>query len=460
MADRLHALDAVWREMEGSGPSIAIGTVAVADGPAPSVADAVALIAERVPRMPRMRQVLSTPTVGLRRPAWVPAEGFDVAAHVHAMTVGPDQAPIRPATMDEAVSRIMERRLPDGLPLWDAWVVDGLADGRWALVWRVHHTVVDGLGALALLGEGFDTAADGGPTLAQAVLAGQAQPRGWGEQAAGRGGWGGLLRSAGVGMGQAVDMARAVLPHVAPAVTAATPHRPSSLAAAVGDRRRWVSVNVPLADVKAARRAFGVTVNDVVLACVGGGFRALLAHRGEPLEGRAVRNLVPVAMAPAADGHAGNRVSGLLGHLPVGEPDPLVRLRAITAAVRHGKHAQQAATLALLIDLADRAVPNAVQDLAVSTVGRYAPALFIDTLTTNVPGPPFPVFLLGRRVRAMYPIIPVAGHTAITTGIFSYDGWLDVGVSGDGEHAGDIDVLAEGIRASAAEYAALAAAPG
>jgi hypothetical protein len=99
-----------------------------------------------------------------------------------------------------------------------------------------------------------------------------------------------------------------------------------------------------------------------------------------------------------------------------------------------------------------------VQDLAVATLGRSAPALFIDTLTTNVPGPQFPVYLRGRRVHALHPIIPVAGHTAITTGIVSYDGWLDVGVSGDGEHAPDVHVLAEGIRAAAAQYAALAGA--
>jgi WS/DGAT/MGAT family acyltransferase len=455
MADRLHALDAVWREMEGPGPSIAIGTVAVADGPSPGLAALVALLTERLPRMPRMRQVLQPPTVGLRRPAWVPAEPFDVAEHVHALAVRPGGGP-HPATLDEAVGRIMERRLPDDLPLWDAWLVDGLAEGRWALVWRVHHTVVDGLGALALLGEGFDTAPEGGTTLAQAVLAGRAQPRGWEARATSGTGWGGLLRSARTGAADALGLARSVLPHVGPAVGAVAPHRPSSLTGAVDDRRHWVGTQVALADVKDARRAFGVTVNDVVLACVAGGFRALLEHRGEPLEGRVVRNLVPVAMAPAADGHAGNRVSGLLGHLPVGEPDPLERLRAVAMAVRHGKGSQQAATLALFIDLADRAVPSAVQDLAVSTVGRYVPALFIDTLTTNVPGPQFPVYLAGRRVRTLSPIIPVAGHTPITTGIVSYDGWLDVGVSGDGAHGADLAVLAAGIGASAAEYAALA----
>ncbi|HEX6888890.1 MAG TPA: wax ester/triacylglycerol synthase family O-acyltransferase, partial [Candidatus Nanopelagicales bacterium] len=434
---RLHALDAVWREMEGSGPSIAIGTVALAEGPAPDQAAVRGLLAERLPRMPRMAQALSTPTIGLRRPAWVDVE-LDLDQHVHRLVVDPSgtQAPIRPASLDAAVSAIMEHRLPEGRPLWDAWVVDSLPGRRWALVWRVHHTVADGLGALALLGHGFDTAPEGGPSLADAVLAGQAQPRGWGQASAGGGGWGGVLRSAASGVGDAVGAVRSLLPHVAPSAVSALPQLPSSLTGAVGDRRRWVSVDVPLPEVKAARRAFGVTLNDVVLACVAGGFRVLLEHRGEAVAGRSVRNLVPVALAPAADGHAGNRVSALLGHLPAGEADPIARLHAVATAVGHGKHAQQAATLSMLIGLADRAVPAAVQDFTVSTVGRFAPALFIDTLTTNVPGPPFPVYLLGRRVAAMYPMIPVAGHTPITTGIFSYDGMLDVGVTGDGELAG------------------------
>jgi WS/DGAT/MGAT family acyltransferase len=199
-------------------------------------------------------------------------------------------------------------------------------------------------------------------------------------------------------------------------------------------------------------------VNDVVLAGVAGGFRDLLAHRGQPVAGRTVRNLVPVSLRPAGDGRAGNHISALLGHLPVGLADPVDRLRAIAARVEHGKQSNEAAVGALLLSLVDRAVPAAVQDVAVATAGRALPAWFFDTLTTNVPGPQYPVHLMGRRVRAMFPIIPVAGHTAITTGIFSYDGTLDVAVTGDADVAGDVRVLAEGIRRAIGELAERAAA--
>ncbi len=113
--------------------------------------------------------------------------------------------------------------------------------------------------------------------------------------------------------------------------------------------------------------------------------------------------------------------------------------------------------LAGLLGLADRLVPEAVLAAGVRTAGRTVPAWFLDTLTTNVPGPRVPVYLAGRRVQAMFPIIPVAGHTRITTGIFSYDGSLHIGVTGDGEHAADVDVLAAGIRDGVAELASLAA---
>ena len=166
-ADRLHAIDLVWLEMQGDGPPIAIGTVAVAQGHAPSDDELLAMVADRVERMPRLHQDLTDLGIGLRRPEWVEAQGVDLAAHlhhVHASAGGTLRG------LDAAVSHIMEQSLPADQPLWDMWVVDGLVD-RWALVWRVHHTIADGVGALILLGHGFDLEPDGGQTLADAILA-------------------------------------------------------------------------------------------------------------------------------------------------------------------------------------------------------------------------------------------------------------------------------------------------
>ena len=138
-------------------------------------------------------------------------------------------------------------------------------------------------------------------------------------------------------LGHALGALRGAVPHVIPAVTALIPRPPSPLAGPVGPRRVWVSVDIPLAEVKSTGRALGATVNDVVLACVTGGFRDLLVHRGEPVEGRVVRNLVPVSMRPPGDDSAQNRISGMLGHLPVGIADPVDRLAAVRAGVAHGR---------------------------------------------------------------------------------------------------------------------------
>ena len=448
--DRLHAIDLVWLEMQGDGPPIAIGTVALAEGAAPSDDELLGMVAGRLGRMPRLQQELTESGVGLLRPEWVEAQEVDAAAHIHRVDASESGA--HPG-LDAAVGHIMEQPLPEGQPLWDLWVVDGLED-RWALVWRVHHTIADGLGAMLMLGHGFDCEPDGGLTLADAILAAQSAasrkpvvtttsdltPMA-------------LASDVGHRLGHALDALRGAAPHVIPALTAVVPHPPGPLTGAVGPGRVWVSVDIPLPEVKATGRALGATVNDIVLACVAGGFRDLLIHRGEPVDGRLVRNLVPVSTRPPGDDSAQNRVTAVLGHLPVGIADPVERLAAVRAGVAHGREVGTPAMASALLGLVDRAVPAAVQDVTVAAVGRTAPAWFMDTLTTNVPGPQFPVFVCGRRVRAMYPLIPVAGHTCITTGIFSYDGTLNFGVTGDADQAGDVEVLARGIRNASAELA-------
>ncbi len=459
-ADRLHAIDLVWLEMQGDGPPIAIGTVAVAQGDAPSDDELLTMVADRLDRMPRLHQDLTDVGFGLRRPEWVEAQGVDLPAHLHRVDASVDGA--MPG-LDAAVGHIMEQSLPPDQPLWDMWVVEGLED-RWALVWRVHHTIADGVGALVLLGHGFDLDPGGGQTLADALLTGPAlvpgpraaervEAAGPGTTAASGTSGGSVLNDVGHDLGHALGALRGSVPHVIPAVSALIPRPPSRLSGPVGPTRVWVSVDIPLAEVKSTGRALGATVNDVVLACVTGGFRDLLVHRGEPVEGRRVRNLVPVSMRPPGDGSSQNRISGVLGHLPVGIVDPVDRLAAVSAGVAHGREAGTPALASALLGLVDRTVPVSVQDVAVAAVGRSAPAWFLDTLTTNVPGPQFPVYLCGRRVLAMYPLIPVAGHTCITTGIFSYDGMLNIGVSGDADRAGDVEVLARGISRAATELA-------
>ena len=433
MADaRLHALDLAWLEMEGSGPPIAIGNVSLAEGPAPADEELLGMLAERMPHMPVLQRQVAGHV--LRRPPMQPSDGDALAAHLHRVRVpaSPEDPAQRYPGLAEAVGRVIEVRMPDDRPPWDAWVLTGLPDERWAFVWRVHHSLMDGEGAVATLGHAFDTEPDGGPSLADAVLLSRV-----GQPVA-------AAHRAGV-----LDAVRSAVPHLGPAVAGLLPHRPSSLTGPVGARRCWACAEIPFEPVRAVRRALGVTVNDVVLSCVAGGFAVLLGHRREPVRGRVVRNLSPVSLRPLGDDEPGNHISALLSPLPVGVADPVERLRRIAAGARHGKDAREPVLVGLLLGAVDHAVPAPVQDLAISTAGRTLPAWFFDTITSNVPGPRVPLYLVGRRLRAMFPIIPVAGHTAITTGVFSYAGTLCVGVTGDADRAGDVDVLARGIASSA-----------
>jgi diacylglycerol O-acyltransferase len=360
MADggRLRALDLAWLEMEGDGPPIAIGTVAVAEGPPPSPQELVAMIADRAPRMARLHQAVAPTGLGVRRPPWVALEEPDLAAHVH------ERSAADPAHrgLDGAVGWIMQQRLNRGLPLWDAWIVTGLdpehtgrgalpGAGRWALVWRVHHSIADGVGALLLLGHGFDVERGGGVTLAERVLELQSRSpvadhpdRDGAAPSAGP--WAGIpgpLSGPHIpvvhvpGLSHAVDLAGQAIGHLAAAVPALVPQPPGPLTGPVGDGRTWVSQDVPLDRVKQVRRSFGVTVNDVVLAGVTGGFRALLAERDVPVEGRSVRNLVPVSLRTAGDDMSTNQLGALMAHLPVGVADPVERLHRVADAVQQGQ---------------------------------------------------------------------------------------------------------------------------
>ena len=455
--DRLHALDTLWAEMQDDGPPIAIGTAAVGSGGAPTRAEVQALVDSRLDRMPRLAQEPNGGPWAARRPEWVDSPRFALERHLHRLDAPPAAAPGRPERWWEvAVGRVMEQPLPADQPLWDLGVVPG-PHRQWVLVWRVHHAVSDGLGALSLLGHGFDLHPDGGPTMAEAVAqqalasrSGQPRlPSGGAPRAApdqevtGRGLGPGRL------IGEGLEAVRRAVPHARPALEALLPHPPGPLTAAVGPGRTWVSTQVPLGQARGVGRRLGATVNDVVLGCVAGGFADLLESRGQDPGRATVRTLVPVSMRPRADDRSHNELSGMLVHLPVGVADPAQRVRAVQAELRHSRGFGTPLLASLLVGIVDRAVPAGVQDLSVGVAGRSVPAWFLDTVTTNVPGPQFPVFLCGRPVTAMYPVIPIAGHTCITVGIFSYDGTLHVGVTGDSQRAADVAGLARGISRAA-----------
>jgi len=232
------------------------------------------------------------------------------------------------------------------------------------------------------------------------------------------------------------------------------PPQRSSLNGPLGPHRRWAWARSRLTEVKLIRAALGGTVNDVVLAAIAGGFRELLAARGERTDG-VVRSLVPVSVRASGEhGQYNNRVSAIFADLPVGIEDPVKRLTSVTEQMEQLKRSHEAVTGDVLVGLSGFA-PAMLLSLALRTATRV-PQRNVNTVTTNVPGPQRPLYAAGRRMLECFPYVPLAGHVRVGVAIFSYDGALGFGVTGDYDSAPDIDVLCRGIERSIAELLAAA----
>jgi WS/DGAT/MGAT family acyltransferase len=233
-------------------------------------------------------------------------------------------------------------------------------------------------------------------------------------------------------------------------------HR-ASIDGPIGPHRRWEWARSTLTDVKHVRRVFGGTVNDVVLAAITTGFRELLLGRGEVVDGHTVRSLVPVSVRPPGErGVFNNRVSAVFADLPVGVADPVERLERIRAEMEHLKQEKGAVAGEVLTELSGF-TPPVLLALGARLAVRV-PQRNINTVTTNVPGPQLPLYALGRRLQAVFPFVPIQGRVRLGVAIFSYDGELFFGITGDYDTTTDIGVLARGIEDGVAELVKAAAA--
>jgi diacylglycerol O-acyltransferase / wax synthase len=222
----------------------------------------------------------------------------------------------------------------------------------------------------------------------------------------------------------------------------------------IGPLRRWGWARADLSEVKKVKNSLGGTVNDVVLAAIAGGFRTFLAARGEAVDGRTVRTMVPVSMrTPEEHGRLGNQVSAVFADLPVGLSDPAERLAAVTRQLSSAKSSGMAMGVDSMLNAADL-VPGTLFALGAHVAARL-PQRAISTVTTNVPGPQVPMYLLGRRMTELFPYIPIGADIRITVGIASYAGHLTCGVTGDFDAVPDLQVLCDGIESATEELVAL-----
>jgi WS/DGAT/MGAT family acyltransferase len=458
--DRLSPLDALFVDAEDQDQhtSMAIASIAVFEGPRPSRKEFLAHLAGRLPLVPRYRHKLRTVPLHLGRPVWVDDPHFDLGYHVRWTALprpGGDQQ------LAELMARVMSQRLDRDHPLWEYWVIDGLAQDRWALISKVHHCMVDGVSGTDLYRVIFDFSPEPAPPVpgdrpvssepsptelaAQATLDNVVLPA---RDAL-------ALTNAAVDPGRALHQAADTVRAMAKLAPTLWPATGSSLSGPIGKQRRYTWARASLDDVKVIKREFGGTVNDVVLAAISGGFRALLLARGEQPGPHMVRSLVPVSLrAPGEENIYENRVSAVLADLPVHIPGPVQRLAAVQAELQSLKASKEAMVGEALFSLGG----YSLYPLASWWVrlGFGLPQREIVTVTTNVPGPGQPLYGMGRRLVEIIPYVPIATTVRIGVSIFSYCGNVTFGVTGDYAANPDLDVLAHGIEHGISELLAAA----
>jgi len=420
--DQLSPLDAAFLEVEDADPhaSLAIASVAVVEGPAPSHDEFLALMRSKLPVLPRARQKLVRTPLDLSTPAWQDDPSFDLAYHVRRTAL---PAPGGDAELCALVARIMGQRLDRDRPLWEYWVVEGLADGRWAVLAKVHHCLADGVSGTMLYDVMYGDApapeppGDGSSPDLFSLLAN-------------------VVRAPLALAGGVLSLALSLLPV-----------RPSSLFGQIGSPRLYRVVRASLPEVKEVARTFGVTVNDVVLAAVSQAYRVLLLLRGERPSAHSIRTMVPVSVR--GDRRLDNQVSLRLAFLPVDAESVLEALSLVHQRFTDAKRGHQAESGHALAQLA-RHEPFAPLAWSVR-LGAMMPQRSIVTVTTNVPGPRKPLRVLGRRIVEILPYVPIAIRIRTGIAVLSYTDRVAIGITADRASTSDVDVLAEAVHEAFAE---------
>jgi diacylglycerol O-acyltransferase len=461
--DRLTSTDASFLHQEGASSHMHIGGVLVFEGPPPEFADYLDHIRGRLHLVPRYRQKLVTPPFETGRPLWADDPSFNLEYHVRHAAL---PAPGSEQQLFELAGLIASQRLDRSKPLWENWLVEGLEGDRWALISKTHHSLVDGISGVDLATVLLDlerTPAPPGtelepwqprpePSGVELLLAGvrgfvgaalQLVERTL-EAAARPGRTVGSLADAAEGLGELIW-------------AGLNPAPETPLNVEIGPHRRYSIVRQELAEYKLVKDALGGTVNDVVLAVVTGALARWLRSRGVRTQGLEMRALVPVSVRTSDERHTlGNRLTAMRAPLPVYISDPVARLRFIKQAMdglKESKQAVGAATLARVNNLA----PPTILDQA-SRI-QFSTRLF-NLLVTNIPGPQFPLYLLGHKLEDLFPVAFLPREHALAVAIMSYDGGIDYGLLGDYDALPDIEVIADGIRESLEELLEAARARG
>jgi diacylglycerol O-acyltransferase len=456
MGDRMTALDAAFYHLERAGQLLHVGGIYTVDGPI-DYDRTLAHLSDRLHLIPRYTQRVVPVPLNLGHPTWEPARGFDIRNHVvrHALRPPGDAEQLR-----NLASRLFAEPLDRAFPLWQLHQIDGYRGDCSAILAKVHHCMIDGVSGVQLLGVLFDVT----PTLQALPPAPEAAPppplptpstQAWRALADGAAvaadgvrALGSLLRRPADAWHELAETAGS-LSELLRVMLAPIPHTPFN--GFVGSQRRIEWTTFSLNEVKAVKNRLGGTVNDVILATISGALRRYLEDRGWNPDRVELRAMCPVNVRTATEHlKLGNRVSALMAPLPVGILDPLERLRQVRAAMEQLKRSGESARMSRVMDLLSY-VPAPLQHQL-----GWVQSTPVNTICTNVPGPPVSLYVQGRRLDTMVPIVPLAQGVGLAFAILSYADTITIGVNLDPGLITDGERLTVHLRESFEELRTLA----
>ena len=457
--DRLTGLDASFLHLEDASAHMHVASVMVFEGDPPPYEELLESIEGRLHLVPRYRQRLGFVPLGQGRPRWVDDPHLNLRYHVRATAL---PAPGGEDQLRALASRVFAQQLDRDKPLWEIYLVEGLDKGRFALLAKTHHALVDGVSGVDIFSVLFDTSADPAappdpgrrwlpaPAPSSAQLLGEALL----ERATVPGELVRSVRALFRGPRKVADsVGRAAVGVGAMAWAGLNPAPPSPYNRTIGPHRRFTWVRTELADIKAIKNELGGTVNDVVLATVAGALGRHLRRRGQPTDGLELKAMVPVSVrADTEHGQLGNKVAAMMAPLPVWCQEPEARLEIVREQMSDLKHSGQALGAQVLTDLTGYAPPT-VMAQASRLMGRQR---MFNLVVTNVPGPQIPLYLMGRKAVDPFPMVPLAKGQGLGVAIMSYDGKMNFGLVGDYDVMHDLDDLAGDLYASLEELAGVA----
>lgn len=460
MNTRLTTQDASFYFLEASSTPMHLGSLGILRPPAGGLdyEDLLTHVERRLPLAPRYRQRVREVAFGLARPVWIDDRDFDITYHVRRSAL---PKPGSDEQLHDLVARLTSRPLDRSRPLWEMYLVEGLADDRIAIFTKSHSALVDGLGALEI-GQVIFDACDDPREVEEELWRPEREPR---EAELVVSAIAEMIARPAEGMatvrmlvGDVVGSATSAIGNVAALLRTATTVAPASpLNATISRNRRFTTAKTSLEDYRTVRAKFGCTVNDVILSVLTGALRNWLLSRGEPVTAfSTVRAMVPIAVhqpgegpadpvptpgaaEPGASGNEERRASSLLIDLPVGEPNPIVRLSHIAHATEAHTRQNRTMTAQTLVRVSGTA-PATLHAMGLRMASGLSQRMF-NVMITNAPGPQAGLCLGGAHLLETYPVSPLIRNQALSIGLTSYDGHVYYGLNGDRDAMSDVDVV-------------------